>query len=212
MTPNELACQQGIALLSQIKPSLYIQHIDSIERLEELWRIDKQAYQDVSLELEEFSRWWQCYEFGSRVLIENDRIIASIGIYPIASEQALEFADGQITEGDLMPVSLSECEQVAQHHWYASGIVVSEDYRGEGSPLKTLLRMGLAYWMNSGHIAYPVSVMAIAEYEIGARLLSLFGFQKIRDGSTLPDGCDLYQLYLKSEQELRSLMRVKRLF
>jgi hypothetical protein len=208
-SPYHQACEATIDLLNQPKPKLYIQPVASVEQLQQLWAIDKDAYLDCSLSFEAFKEWWERYEFGSRILLDRDRILASIGIYPLYAEQAAAFISGMIPESDLRPVTMAECEQNRQHNWYASGIVVAEHLRGWNSPLKTLLQLGLTYWLSSGHIAYPLNIWAIAEYEIGARLLNCLGFVKVRDGSTMPDGCDLYNAQFDSEKQIRSMLRAK---
>lgn len=194
ISPNVAACQEAIELLSHPQPRYQIQRVESLERLRELWEIDKEAYKDCSLEFEPFVEWWNRYECGSRNLLENDRIVASIGLYPLYAEQYQAFVNGWIKESALKPVTLTECEEEPVSTWYSSGIVVAEHARGWGSPLPILLNRGIRSWLDSGHLRYPLDLIAIAEYDEGARLLELFGFEKIRDKAEMPDGCDLYQV------------------
>lgn len=205
-SPNVLACEEAIALISN-PPQLSIQVVADLEQLKELWQIDKAAYQDCSLEFDEFAAWWRCYELGSRILLANGQIVASIGIYPLSEKQAIAFEQGEICEGDLLPLSIEECEICPTPYWYASGIVVADHLRGWGSPLAKLLRSGIGGWLGSGHIAYPLNLMAIAEYPIGARLLEFFQFKKVKDGSQLPDCCDLYKVQFDSPRQASSLVR-----
>jgi hypothetical protein len=207
MNPNELACQGAIALLDRPKLRYRVQVCQDLEQLRQLWEIDKEAYKDCSLSFEDFESWWNRYEFGSRILLEGDRIVAALGIYPISPEQHHAFVTGQIAESELKPVWFEECERNPQTCWYASGIVTAEEVRGWGSPLKLLLQTGPSYWVDSRHLAYPLNLVAIAEYEVGARLLNFLGFEKTSDGASMPDGCDLYQTHFSSEAELRSRLR-----
>jgi hypothetical protein len=103
-----------------------MQPVESLQRLEELFVIDQDAYQECSLSFERFKQWWELYPFGSRVLLANDQIQASIGIYPIAAEMAISFQNGEIHESVLQPVSVQECQESPQSFWYASGIVAVE--------------------------------------------------------------------------------------
>lgn len=202
ISSNELACQQIIECL---QPAVrMVQHCD-LTRLKELWEIDREAYGDCSLEFSEFQTWWNLYELGSRILIEDNKIVASIGIYPILYQQAESFVQGQICEGDLLPVSLEICDQQPQNYWYVSGIVVARNYRGWGSPLRSLMRMGIGLWLSSGHLSYPLTLFAIGEYEDGARLLKLIGFSLIRCGEQTLDGYDIYCLKLQSEIQARQI-------
>ncbi|RMH41272.1 MAG: hypothetical protein D6694_09155 [Gammaproteobacteria bacterium] len=53
-------------------------------------------------------------------------------------------------------------------------------------------------------LAFPLKLMAIAEYEAGARLLDFLGFEQTCDGGSMPDDCDLYETRFKSRSDLRS--------
>ncbi len=204
LNPNKLACEEAILLLERNK-RYRMQACQDLKQLRLLWEIDSQAYQDCSLSFERFCLWWERYEFGSRILVDEDNcILASIGIYPISSTQYRSFVNGQIPESDLLPVPLHKCQSRPQSYWYASGIVIAEEIRGWGGPLRTLLRMGLSHWFGSRHIAYPVHLAAIAEYEVGAKLLDFLGFQKTADKESMPNHCDLYQVCFSSEMQLRT--------
>jgi hypothetical protein len=72
-----------------------------------------------------------------------------------------------------------------------------------------LLKLGIGYWLASGHVSYPLSVWAIAEYSAGERLLNFLGFSKFKDGSQLPDGYDLYRLQLACEREALTVFRTR---
>lgn len=209
-TPNTIACERFLELLTARKPQLYFQHVADLDQLRQLWQIDQAAYLDCSLSFERFQEWWERYEFGSRVLLDGDQILASIGIYPLYDEQAAAFSAGTIPESDLKPVLCDECEAEPRHNWYASGIVVAESLRGSSnSPLKTLLQLGLNNWLRSGHVAYPLHLWSIAEYEVGARLLDFFGFVKVRDGSSLPDSCDLYHRVFETRDQAHDFLKRK---
>lgn len=209
ISPHIAACEEAIALFSRPHSKSELRSIANLEELEQLWQIDKEAYGDVSLEFSEFSQWWQRYELGSRCLWIDGKIQASIGVYPLYQQQAIAFAEGIIPEADLIPVTVPECEASPQQYWYASGIVVRPDLRGWAGPLRSLLQLGLGCWLDSGHVAFPLTITALAEYDVGERLLTMFGFSKARDKSEMPDGCDLYSLKLDSLSHARTVFRQK---
>lgn len=210
VSPCQVACEESLELLTAAKLNLYFQPVADLDQLRQLWRIDQAAYLDCSLSFDRFVEWWEAYVYGSRVLLDGDRILASIGIYPLSSQQAQAFSSGTIPESELKPVLFDECVVNPQNNWYASGIVVAESFRGHASsPLKTLLQSGLSAWLDSNHVAYPVSLWSIAEYDIGAKLLNFFGFTKTREGGQMPDGCDLYHRSFASKQEARDFLRHK---
>lgn len=208
-SPHVSACEQLAEILSGQRSELCIQTLSTLEQLRQLWEIDKAAYAECSLEFDEFAEWWHRYPLGSQCLMDGDRILASLGLYPLSEAQATDFYEGRIPESDLLPVTLAECEDNPQHYWYASGVVVIEGLRGWGSPLKTLLQYALPLWGNSGHVAYPLHIYSVAEYEIGAKILSYLGFSQQRSAAEMPDGCALYAIEVVSPQQELTLLKRK---
>lgn len=190
-------------------PNFRIENIVEIDRLHELWMIDQQMYPDCKLTFEEFSSWWNHYDLGSKVLLQDDRIVSSIGIYPMDINQAWSFQQGLIAEGSLVPPSVAQCAEDPISNWYFSGIFVVPEMQGWNSPAKRMLRTGISVWLDSGHIAYPASLLALASSESGRDWLTFFGFEKIKDGAELPDRLDLYQLQARSPKQLQTLLREK---
>lgn len=208
-SPHVAACEELLDLLNSPR-SLTAQPVESLEQLRELWLIDKEAYQDCSLDFAPFVDWWQAYPPGSTLLLElpSRRILASIGIYPLTPEQALAFTSGDIPEGDLRPMKLADCRRQKVSNWYCSGIVVIPEMQNKGL-LRRLLQIGIGSLQQTGYISYPATLYGLAEYTIGEKLLTKFGFSKLRDGSTLPDGCDLYGTRIESERDMKTLLQAK---
>lgn len=203
------AYEQLIELLES--PMLSFQPVESIAQLRELFAIDADAYGDCSLEFETFRDWWERYGWGSRVLLADDqRIIASVGIYPLQPQQADDFERGAIPESALRPVQWIDDRFDPVSNWYVSGIVVAEDLRGWASPLGKLLRFGIASWLDSRHIAYPASVLSLGQSDLGKRCLEMLGFEKLQDAAQMPDRCDLYKLVLSDRS--RTHAQFTRLF
>lgn len=171
-------------------------------QLRELWQIDAHAYGDHSLAYEPFLDWWERYPFGSRCLILNGKIIASIGIYPLYPEQANLFSTGQISEGELHPVSLDDCKQGVAN-WYFSGLVIVPEFQNRRI-VRPLVRLGVREWMHSGHLTYPISLYSLGQTVRGQKVLKLWGMRIIVPGYKLPDKLDLYYCNPKNMDELRS--------
>lgn len=205
ISPCEAACEELLLYELDRKP-VVSGYLDSEAAVSEMWEIDKQAYQDCSLGLESFLAWWRRYEFGSRVLRLDGEIVAGIGIYPLYPEQAEKFANGEIPESKLLPVTQKRCDRVPVKDWYVSGVVIKPEHQNRGL-LRTLLRLGLGAWDATGHVSYPARMLGLAEYTIGQKLLAKFGFTKHRDGQDMPDGCDLYLNHLESSSQWLSLLK-----
>lgn len=213
--PSVVAYQELATLIGpndRLKPAQSLKKIDHLRRL---WSIDADAYQECSISFECFRRWWQRYPLGNTVIMtETDEIVASIGIWAIAPEQFSAFTTGQIREQQLLPVPLSHCQKQPQTNWYVSGVVLAEAYRGriKRNPLLQLLSAALGDWIGSDHVAFPLQVVALGEYEEGDNLLQRFGFSKVADREQMPDGCHLYSLEIQSEEHAESILKSRNLW
>ena len=213
--PSVVAYQELATLIEpndRLKPA---QVLRKIEHLRRLWSIDADAYQECSISFGCFRRWWQRYPLGNTVIMtEKDEIVASIGIWAIAPDQFSAFTAGQIREQELLPVTLSQCQKRPQNSWYVSGVVLAKDYRGriKRNPLLQLLRAALGDWIGSDHVAFPLQVVALGEYEEGDNLLQRFGFSKVADRDQMPDSCHLYSLVLESEEHAESILKSRNLW
>jgi hypothetical protein len=192
-----------------------IQNVRNISTLKQLWRLDIQAYstedKPYDLSFQEFSNWWRQYPLGSKVLTVSDRIVSSIGIYPLREDQYSKFLKGELEESKLIPVSLKDCKKERQHYWYVSGILKDEHYIDLGlkiHPLYHLLKESLGLWLTSGHIDFPISIASLSISKSGSTLLSKFGF--VQQGVNSEEQI-LYELKLSSIEELQTLLRNRRL-
>jgi DNA-binding winged helix-turn-helix (wHTH) protein len=185
-----------------------IGHIESSEQLTQLWEIDKSAYQDASITLQEFLRWWEAYPFGNKVLFRNDQVVGSFGLWPLTVEQAHDFKGGLIREGDLVPNLCDVVKQNGASHWYASGIVLRPELRGavKTNPVATLLSVGLTLWLESGHTAFPVEILSLAYSSAGQNLLSRFGFIQLRQVCSERDPYPLYSLKANSKADMLGIL------
>lgn len=213
-TKASIPLQELEALINQ-DGTFSVQNIRNISLLRQLWKLDTAAYstEDKAYELSfaEFSNWWRRYSLGSKVLVVNDQIVSSIGIYPLTQDQYLSFSAGSLNENDLLPVSLKECKKTPQQYWYLSGIVRDENYVHLGlkiHPLYHLLKESLGLWLDSGHLKFPIFITAIALNSSASALLTNSGFSQKEFGK---DGFPLYELELSSLEDTKSLLRTRRL-
>lgn len=195
-------------------PRLKVRAIQTLEELRRLHEIDADAYQECSITFECFQGWWERHQQGNTVVFSGNDIVASIGLWAISEEQSADFIEGKIRESEFSPVSFEEGEAAPQQNWYASGIVLKKHLRRnlKNNPIKMLLERAIGEWFDSGRAAYPLRVIALAEYVEGENLLTRFNFMKIRDKANLPDGCDIYCLQLSSEEDVENLLKARRLW
>jgi hypothetical protein len=212
-TPSIVAYRE-LTELTQPCSKLKSQYIESADQLRELWMIDADAYGDCSISFECFLNWWERYPYGNSVIFCDGTVIASIGLWPISAQQATAFIEGEIPEAQLVPLTLQDCQKEPQHNWYASGIVLKNPLRGnlKNNPIKMLLERGVGEWFDSGHIAYPMRLLALAEYTEGENLLTRFNFMQIRTRNHMPDKCDLYSLQINTEEEAAHILKARNLW
>lgn len=205
VTSHSCASEELYLVFDSPRSGIRSGYIESKEQLLELWEIDKKAYGDNSIPFDPFYQWWTNYRYGSSNLFLKGQIIASIGIYPLSEDQAIAFKSGQIKEESLVPLTLDQCNQGASH-WYWSGLVIVPEWQNRGL-VKSLLRIGLGCWRSKGHIRYPLSLLALGQIEIDKKLLAQkLGFKKLKSGSEMPDGLDLFELSADSDSDFAALL------
>lgn len=179
-----LAAQQEILNMLE-SPRFIVGYPETLSQLEELHRIDCQAY-NHNLTLEEFSTWWNAYPQGSICLLVKGRIVASIGIYPLCANEADLFAAGKMAEGELKPLSTDSTST-----WYVSGCVVVPEHQNRGL-LRPLLRVGFGGLL-SRSLPERVRLLSLGETTLGKKILRRTGFHAIKPASEMPDGDELYE-------------------
>jgi len=186
-----LAAQEEIMNLLE-QPQVKVGFLSGHEQVEELWRIDCQAY-NHPLTIEGIVKWWSAYPQGSMCLFSKGRIVASIGIYPLSAQQANQFVNGEILEESLQPLSSTDTDT-----WYVSGCVVIPDCQNKGL-LRPLLRLGFGKLLSS-NLPDRVRLLSLGETPIGCKILKRTGFSSIKPASQMPDGSELFERVCTPEQ------------
>jgi hypothetical protein len=173
--------------------------------LRQLYGIDEAAYDENSITFASFLRWWKSYDLGLKVVKLENRIIAALGLWGLDEDTTRRFLAGQILENDISPLPSSSLEVSPTSFWYCSGLV-SMHQKAIDSPLRLLLRSGLAAWVGACHVRYPGHIYALGYSQDGIGILERLGFEVIREAGEMPDGCPLYWRQIKSVDEVRSLL------
>ena len=133
--------------------------VASIDKLSELWAIDKTAYGEASLSWETFKGWWRSYRPGLKALFLEDRIVGAIGIWPLSERCARRLAAGRIKESEITGRMMRGRKPA--HCWYISGIVLKPEIAG-GAAIRALFSQGIGSWLTRGNIEFPCELFALA--------------------------------------------------
>ena len=187
----------------------YVREIQTTEELEELWKIDKDAYGTASLTLPEFYEWWSSYEQGVKALFYKQEIVGAIGLFPIHFSVAQKIKDGTIREKELIPMDNEQLKECGTRFWYAGGIVLKENYRKSKkyNPIIFMLNVGLNLWMESKHIEFPIEIYSMALSQEGKRMLERFSFIKVREKFSDYDPYPCYVLKAKTKYDLNKILK-----
>jgi hypothetical protein len=176
--------------------------VSSEEQLQELWKIDDDAYQENSLNFELFRNWWEQYVLGLKIITNSlDLIVGASGLWALSEAQTRYFISGRIKEQELLPLSHEALDSSPSRFWYCSGIVAIPELRGTIFPLRKLIRATISTWLATGHVAFPVNVYALGYSPEGIALLEKLGFEEIKTSEEMPDQCPLYWHLIKSPQD-----------
>jgi hypothetical protein len=176
--------------------------VSTEERLQELWQIDENAYQENSLDFERFRAWWEQYALGLKIITNStDRIVGASGVWALNEAQTRYFISGQVKEHELQPLSHEQLDDAPSNFWYCSGIVTIPEMRGTAFPFRKLIRATISTWLATGHVSFPVNVYALGYSPEGITLLKKLGFEEIKASEEMPDRCPLYWRLIKSPSE-----------
>jgi Effector-associated domain 4 len=206
-TPHLNAIQALYASMQdeEILP-LTVRGIQNTDELTRLWLIDDGAYGQNSIPLSVFYHWWENCQLGLKALFRGEEILGAFGIWPLPEACSLAFQEGLIKEVNLVP-----CHgELAQYNtWYVSGIVLKEDFRSSSkrNPIQLLLSHGITIWLESGSIAFPVKILALATSAEGERLLHRFSFIRTKEAHQMIEGYPLYVLRASSKEDLISILK-----
>ena len=180
--------------------------VASIDKLSELWAIDKTAYGEASLSWETFKGWWRSYRPGLKTLFLEDRIVGAIGIWPLSERCARRLATGRIKESEITGRMMRGRKPA--RCWYISGIVLKPEIAG-GAAIRALFSQGIGSWLTRGNIEFPCELFALANSVEAETLLQGFNFFKVQNAKAMPDNVPLFGLKMDTKEELVSLLRAR---
>lgn len=204
--PLSTALNSAVGLIET--PGYFVRQIQTTEELTELWNIDRSAYRDVSLSIEEFYNWWSLFEYGLKAIFYRATIIGALGIWPLREKDAFKFKSGEIEERELLPMPLDEVISNGSRYWYASGIVLKNEYRSisKKNPIGVLLKIGLNTWIESAYLRFPVEICSIAISPAGQRMLDRFSFIQLKARLSEIDPFPFYLLRAQTKYDLCKLL------
>jgi hypothetical protein len=83
-------------------PQLRVGPVRSPAELEDLWAIDKAAYEEASITYDRFHEWWSSFPLGLRALFFRNRVMGAIGIWPLSDRFGRLLKSAQLKESQLI--------------------------------------------------------------------------------------------------------------
>lgn len=154
--------------------------ISDTYELEMLWQIDRDSYQDFSIDLETFGNWWRAFPSGLvAARDEQGEVIGGIGTWPVSRRWARSLTANCNPEELIDEHSIRAClAGNSKPDWYISGIVVRDHQSNfQGKRLLPLM-LQRAVMQISMHPRFQINstLFAMPITEEGARLLRRFNF------------------------------------
>jgi hypothetical protein len=185
-------------------PEFRLGAICSLEELEELWAIDREAYGEASITYDKFKDWWLSFPSGLLVLHWRQRIGGAIGLWPLSNHFAKRLRKGETQESTLTGRMMRKFRQASARYWYISGIVLRPELSGTVA-IRVLLGQGISHWLNTAKIKFPCQILALSAFPEGEALLKRFGFRYFQKPHAMPDGLALFALDSASRNDLQLL-------
>lgn len=173
-------------------PQTDFRPIQNPEELQDLYKIDAEAYGNASIPYETFLEWWSAHQLGLvGAFDENNKVQGAIGIWPVTKNWIKDLSSGRGKESNLNTKPIQEAGSQPTENWYISGIVVTPKRRGR-CMAQGLIIETLRTWATKNKISWPASLWATAYSPQGEKLLARFGFNLHTPGNKMADGDPLY--------------------
>jgi len=152
----------------------------SREELVQLNSVARDVYNEVSWSIDVASEWSARFAHGALILFQDDQLIGSFGMWPLAEAEGEALASNGVEESALRPVTLNQVlNQGGHQHWYIAGIFLLPQHRDHAArrSFSQLICMALNNLADSGLIRFPAQVCAVGYSREGQRLLDHLGLQ-----------------------------------
>jgi hypothetical protein len=179
--------------------------VRSPAELEDLWAIDKAAYEEASITYERFHEWWSSFPLGLRALFFRNRVMGAIGIWPLSDRNARLLKSAQLKESQLIGRTMRRYLEQPPRFWYVSGLVLRPQLSGSRA-IRVLLSQGIASCLKSPNITFPCELLALAYSSAGEALLERFNFFRVQNATAMPDHVPLFCLELDNRERFLSIL------
>jgi len=179
--------------------------VRSPAELEDLWAIDKAAYEEASITYERFHEWWSSFPLGLRALFFRNRVMGAIGIWPLSDRYGRLLKSAQLRESQLIGRMMRRHLEQPPRFWYVSGLVLRPQLSGSRA-IRLLLSQGIGFWLKSPNIIFPCELLALAYSAQGQALLERFNFFRVQNAVAMPDHVPLFCLELDNRERFVSML------
>lgn len=186
--------------------SFIVREIETPAELEDLWKIDFEAYGEMSWTHQHFYECWSAYPKGLKALFYGDYVVGAFGIWSVSRTWAEEIKKGKKKESEITPAMLRSVKAKPSFYWFITGIVLQAGLRNSKA-IKLLLKEGFRNWFETNQFVYPTEVLALAYSPEGQALLERFSFRRLQNATAMLDNAPLYTKKLKTENELLDIFR-----
>ncbi|WP_102275099.1 hypothetical protein [Cytobacillus massiliigabonensis] len=182
-------------------PEFILKAVENQKELRKIVEMDRESYQDITMEFEKYLALWRRYPDGINILICQNEIIGIFSIWPVKRRIYKKLAEGTITEEN---VRLGDIPNIKNNGlcstWYFSTIQIIDTYRHSGI-VYDLFRRTIKKWFTSSKVVFPIKICSMAYSDSGEYLLKKTGFVKVRDKEESNSMMSTYQIILNTKDE-----------
>ena len=167
-----------MTLISEMKIGLrYAQNYTDLRLVSEM---EKEVFGEEALPLEQLKKWWDVYRNGVSLMIQNEHIIGSMGIWPLQEDAFYKILEFKIKEKDHLENAIINRNKLKKNHrfWYFASIILHDDYRKKGFS-KFFISYILNKWINNAELANNLHLGSIAFTEEGGIILEKLHFERL---------------------------------
>ena len=152
---------------------------------------------------------WRAFPRGYVGAWLDDRLIGWIQLWPLDARRAGDFLVGARSERELTEDDLATVCNSPRTVWYFSGMLLAPEWRGRGLAAH-LFAEAMVRWYRDLPWRLPLHFTALAASREGMGFVEGFGMRPMRAAEDMADGHPAYARVLRTEEELREVVRSAR--
>lgn len=200
---------RGLTAESEQKVSIEFDYITRRHSFEALVELAGAVYGGAPRSTSVGDDLWRAFPRGYVGGWMGDRLIGCIQLWPLDARRAGDFLVGARSEVELSEDDLATVCNSPRTVWFFSGLLMDPEWQGRGLAAH-LFAESMVRWYRDLPWRMPTHFAALGVSAEGIGFIHGFGMELVRPGDEAADGHPIYARTMRTDAELRAVVRSAR--